>query len=197
MTTTVSPEEFRFVSFDAEQIRAVADGLLAGLGMADRDVTVVVDETTPLGRVNVEIGEGQMDARPITIRPITIRVESGAFEDMRRPRQQSETAIATSLGRVLLRVKDRLEGGFGDAPRDEELTLAQLAAWEAYCLGRLERLGVTVNQQRWRYNFRNRHGFTDDSDAGFDHLWSSDGLTWGELEEISRTAAKSATATSG
>jgi hypothetical protein len=192
MTTTVSPEEFRFVSFDAEQIRNVADGLLAGLAMADRDVTVVVDETTPLGRINVEIGDGPMDTRPITI-----RVESGAFEDMRRPRQQSETAIATSLGRVLLRVRDRLEGGFGEAPQDEELTLAQVAAWEAYCLGRLERLGVTVNQQRWRYNFRNRHGFTDGSDAGFDRLWSSDRLTWGELDEISRTAAQAATATSG
>ena len=87
---------------------------------------------------------------------------------------------------MLLRVRDRLTGGFADAPPDNELTLAQMAAWETYCVGRLERLGVPVNQQRWRYNFRNRHGFTDQVDAAFDRLWTSDGLTWGELQAITR-----------
>ena len=29
-----------------------------------------------------------------------------------------------------------------------------------------------MNQQRWRYNFRNRHGFTDQVDAAFDRLWA-------------------------
>jgi hypothetical protein len=96
--------------------------------------------------------------------------------------------MATSLGRILLRVRDRLEGGFGEAPADDELSLAQLAAWETYCVGRIERLGVPVNQQRWRYNFRNRHGFTDRADATFDHIWGSEGLTWGELDELSRRA---------
>ena len=85
---------------------------------------------------------------------------------------------------MLLRVRDRLIGGFGDAPPDDELTLAQMAAWETYCVGRLERLGVPVNQQRWRYNFRNRHGFTDQVDVAFDRLWASDGLTWAELQAI-------------
>ena len=77
---------------------------------------------------------------------------------------------------------------FGEAPADDELSLAQTAAWETYCVGRLGRLGISVNQQRWRYNFRNRHGFTDSGDGAFDRLWASDGLTWGELDEISRTA---------
>jgi hypothetical protein len=119
---------------------------------------------------------------------ITIRAESGAFEDTRKPRQQSETATATSIGRVLLRARDRLHGGFGEAPADDELSLAQMAAWETYCVGRLVRLGIEVNEQRWRYNFRNRHGFTDASDKAFDQIWSSDGLTWGELDELSRAA---------
>ena len=82
-------------------------------------------------------------------------------------------------------------GGFGEAPPDDELSLAQMAAWEAYSVGRLERFGIEVNQQRWRYNFRNRHGFTDASDARFDQLWASDGLSWGELDEISRSATVS------
>ncbi|MEP7203575.1 MAG: hypothetical protein ABI894_13250 [Ilumatobacteraceae bacterium] len=173
MSVTVTPQEFKFVAYDPALIQRVAEELLASLGLADRTVSIEVDETTPLTRTRVEIGD-----------TIAIRVESGAFEDTKRPRQQSEVATATSLGRVLLRVKDRLSGGFGEAPPDDELTLAQVAAWETYSVGRLERLGIPVNQQRWRYNFRNRHGFSDTADEAFDRLWSNDGLTWGELEAI-------------
>ncbi len=173
MSVTVTPQTFNFVAYDAGLIQRVAEELLASLGMSDHAVRIEVDETTPLSRTRVAIGE-----------TIEIRAESGAFEDTKRPRQQSEVATATSLGRVLLRVRDRLSGGFGEAPPDDELTLAQVAAWETYSVGRLSRLGVEVNQQRWRYNFRNRHGFTDDADLAFNHLWSSDGLTWGELEAI-------------
>jgi hypothetical protein len=174
MSVTVTPQTFNFVAYDAALIERVTDELLASLGLTDRDVEIEVDETTPLSRTRVEIGD-----------VISIRAESGAFEDTRRPRQQSEVATATSIGRVLLRVRDRLSGGFGEAPPDDQLSLAQVAAWETYCVGRLCRLGIAVNEQRWRYNFRNRHGFTDDADAAFNRLWSSDGLTWGELEAIS------------
>jgi hypothetical protein len=174
MSVSVAPHEFKFVAFDAALIQQIAEGLLAALGLAERDLHIEVDETTPLARMRVEIGD-----------TIAIRAESGAFEDTKRPRQQSETTTATSLGRVLLRVNDRLSGSFGDAPPDDELTLAQMAAWETYCVGRLERLGVPVNQQRWRYNFRNRHGFTDAVDLAFTRLWTGEGLTWGELDAIS------------
>jgi len=142
-----------------------------------------VDETTPLARISVEVGD-----------EVVVRADSGAFEDTRQPRHQSETATATSLGRVLLRSADRLQGGFGEAPADKELTLGQLAAWETYCVGRLERLGIEVNEQRWRYNFRNRHAFSDESDAVFDEIWSSDGLTWPQLTAISERAASSRSA---
>lgn len=178
MSVTVTPETFHFVAFDAALIQRVAESLVAALGLGDRPVSIEVDETTPLARITVDIAES-----------ITIRAESGAFEDTRKPRNQSETATATSLGRVLLRARDRLIGGFGEAPPDNDLTLAQSAAWETYSLGRLERLGIPVNQQRWRYNFRNRHGFHDGSDAAFDTLWTTDGLTWGELDQISRDGA--------
>ncbi|CAB4882209.1 unannotated protein [freshwater metagenome] len=181
MTVSVTPATFSYVAFDAELIRSIAAGLLAALGMADHDVTIDVDETTPLARISCTIDES-----------IHVHVDSGAFEDTRKPRQQSETATATALGRVLLRARDRLVGGFGEAPPDKELSLAQVAAWETYCIGRLQRFGVPVNQQRWRYNFRNRHGFSDATDAAFEQIWTSDGLTWDQLNAISESAAASA-----
>ena len=123
MTVSVTPQQFNFVTYDAALIRRVAEDLLATLGLEDHDVSIEVDETTPLSRLRVEVGD-----------QISIRVESGAFEDLRKPRQQSETATATSLGRVLLRVRDRLVDAFGEAPPDDQLSLAQMAAWETYCV---------------------------------------------------------------
>jgi hypothetical protein len=178
MAVTVTPETFNYVSFDSELIRSIAAGLLGALGMSDQTVVIDVDETTPLARISCTLHDG-----------IHIHADSGAFEDTRKPRQQSETATATSLGRVLLRARDRQIGGFGEAPADNELTLAQIAAWETYSVGRLQHLGVPTNQQRWRYNFRNRHGFTDAADAAFEKVWQSNGLTWGELNAISAAAA--------
>ncbi len=185
MPISVTPETFSFVSFDNEVIRRVAAELADSLGLADHPISIEVDETTPLAKTTVAIDEGG----------IHIRADSGAFEDTRRPRHQSETATATSLGRVLLRARDRLTGLFSEAPPDDELSLATTAAWETYSIGRLGRLGVPVNRQRWLYNFRNRHGFTDAGDTAFEQLWQSDHLTWGELCAISdtATAAKSAT----
>lgn len=171
MTVTVSPDTFRFVAYDAGLIRRVGEQLVAALGI-DRPVHVQVDETTPLTRMEVTIGDS-----------ITIAAESGAFENTRQPRQQSEDATAASLGRALLKARDRLHGGFGEAPADDELTLAQRSAWNTYCAGRLSRLGLRVSEQSWRYDFRNRHGFTDTADAAFDRVWSADALTWAELME--------------
>ena len=184
MSVTVSPSTFQFVAFDAGRIEQIARTLVEALGI-EQDVTIEVDETTPLARLRVETGDS-----------IVVHAESGAFEDTRRPRQQSDTATATAIGRLLLRAQDRLSGGFGEAPPDDQLSLAQVAAWEAYCVGRIESLGIAVNQQRWRYNFRNRHGFTDHGDAAFDRIWSSDGLTWAELDQLSRSATAAVPAAS-
>ncbi|MEO6125400.1 MAG: hypothetical protein ABIR32_16995 [Ilumatobacteraceae bacterium] len=184
MATTVIPESFAYVSFDAAGICAIADQLAASIGLADHEIVIEVDESTPLARTKVSIDDRQA---------IHIRADSGAFEDTRLPRQQSDDATATAVGRMLLRAKDRLTGGFGEAPPDDELSLAHNAAWETYCLGRLGRIGVPINRQRWLYNFRNRHGFTDAGDVAFATLWESDGLTWGELTAISDRAAAAAT----
>ena len=181
MTVTVVPQSFRFVKFDSAVVTRVAEGLTAALDMR-QPLHIEIDETTPLGRVRATFGTAPDDT-------ITIHVESGAFEDSRRPREHSEVAIAMNLGRILLRVRDRLHGGFGEAPQDDDLALRQMAAWETYCAGRLSRLGFEVNQQRWVYNFRNRHGFTDSADAAFAQLWAADALTWGQLEAISTAGA--------
>lgn len=183
MSVTVSPSQFQFVHFDAELIRRVAEHLVDALGI-DRPVEIEVDETTPLARVRLDLGEA---ADPTGV--IRVRAESGAFEDTRHPRHQSETATAVSIGRALLRARDRLVGGFGDAPPDDRLSLAQVAAWDTFCAGRLARRGLVLNQQRWRYDFRNRHGFSDATDAAFERLWASDTLTWHDLAGISATAS--------
>ena len=174
MTVSVEPEEFRFVTFDSALIRKVGETLVTTLGI-DRPVHVRVDETTPFGRIRADIGD-----------TINVSVESGSFEDSKRPRHQSEMATSVNLGRILLRVRDRLQGGFADTPPDDDLTLPQMAAWETYCVGRLTRLGLRINKQRWLYNFRNRHGFTDAADAAFEQLWTAASLTWSELQSISR-----------
>lgn len=177
MTVRVSPDRFSLVDYDAAEITRLAEGLATKLGV-EAAIEIEVDETSPLARVTV------IDAGD----PIKLRVESGAFEDTKRLRQLSARAVATSLGRVLLRWSDRASGGFADAPADADLTLPQQAAWDTYCLGRLERIGVPVNQQRWRYNFRNRHGFNDEVDAAFDRIFAADTLSWGELSALSDEA---------
>ncbi|MEO7398725.1 MAG: hypothetical protein ABIW84_09195 [Ilumatobacteraceae bacterium] len=193
MAITVSPETFSFVSFDPAVIGRIAAEIVATLGLGEHDISIEVDETTPLARTTLHVDDAA-DGSPPAIR---IRADSGAFEDTRKPRQQSETATTTSLGRVLLRARDRLTGGFAEAPADDDLSLAQIAAWETYSVGRLERLGVPVNRQRWLYNFRNRHSFTDAGDTAFQQLWRADGLTWADLCAVSDSAAAGAAAPIG
>lgn len=175
---TVAPETFVLVLFDAAIIKRVASELLPQLGLA-LDLAITVDETTPISRCVATIIDEQH---------VAVHAESGAFEDSRRPRNLSEIATATSLGRVLMRVRDRLDGSFADAPADDGLCLAQISAWDTYSIGRLGRLGYHVHEPRWRYNFRNRHGFSDAVDEAFDRTWTADKLTWGQLAELSHSA---------
>lgn len=171
---TVSPEEFTFVEYDAAEIAAIVAELAAQLEIAN-PIRVIVDETTPLAKVYEEIDAASSDAT------ITLHAESGALEDRKHPQSFSPKAARESLGRILLRAHDRMRPEFADAPPDLELTLEQNAAWDTYCAGRLARMGVEVNQQRWRYNHRNRFGFHDGVDAKFDLVWTSDDLGWSDI----------------
>jgi hypothetical protein len=170
-TITVSPQEWQLVKFDSAEIETVASRL-AGQLEIDRDIAIEVDEATPFGRVEVA-----------SIEPtIVLKLEGGAIEDPKRPRHLSDRVCADVLGRILHRVKDRLDPAFGDAPADADLTLQQSTAWDAYSVGRMARLGYPVQRQRRLYHFRNRHGFTDVADAAFERLWNGEGLTWADIQ---------------
>ena len=173
---TVSPEQFHLVEFDGGEIAAIVGRLAEQLGI-DRPIHIEVDERTPLGS----------SALP-SLDPITIQVESGAFEDAKHLRHVSQASVEGVVGRLLLRARDRLDPDFGEPPADDDLSIAHYVAWDVYAVGRLERLGYPSQEGRRRYHFRIRHGFTDVSDRVFDRLWSGDGLRWADLVAASDEA---------
>jgi hypothetical protein len=181
---TVSPAEFTFVKYEATAIAEIVAELAALLEISN-PIQVVVDETTPLAKLSEELEGMSSDAT------ITLRAESGALEDRKHAMSFSADSARESFGRILLRAHDRLRTDFGDVPADVDLTLEDNAAWDTYCAGRLARLGVKTNQQRWRYNHRNRYGFADGVDAAFDALWNADELIWSEV--LATAAPTSAT----
>ena len=169
---TVSPETYNLIEFEPDRIRAVASKLVDEIGVRV-PLRIEVDETTPLGR-----------AWTSSLEPLVLSVESGAFEDPKRPRHLSERSVADVLGRLLFRVRDRLDPSFGQVPADDDLSLPESTAWDAYAVGRLARLGYPAQRQRRLYHFRNRHGFSDVADAAFERLWTGDGLTWAEIQAV-------------
>ncbi len=178
MPVEVRPQEFSLVFFEAGEVQVIVERLVAEVGLpADLAVTIDIDETTPMGRALVA-----------SVDPVVITAESGALEDVKRPRQLSEQGTVDVIGKLLLQIRDRLDPAFGDPPSVDDLTLQESVAWEVHCVGRLGRLGHTVQRQRRLYQFRNRHGFTDVSDAAFDRLWSAPQLTWDEIKAISEDA---------
>ncbi len=170
MTVTVTPEAFTMVFFDRDTIVSLTESLLTKVGLAGADVTIAIDERVPFGRHTLR-----------SIDPVVIEVEGGALEDPKRLRHFSDRAAADTIGRLLLEAADRRDPAFGAPDLAADMSLPHRAAWEAYCLGRLERAGYDVQPARVRYAFRNRHGFTDAADETFDGLWSADTLTWSDL----------------
>ena len=169
---TVSPTEFHFVTFDAGEVARLVGEVADLVGLPDDlAIHVAIDETTPLGRTRIA-----------SLDPVSIEVEGGAFENAKAPRSLSERSVRDVAGRLLLRAKDRMSPAFAEAPADEDLTLAQTVAWDAYAVGRAARAGIAVSKPRRLYHFRNRHGFNDVADAAFERLWAADALTWAELD---------------
>jgi hypothetical protein len=177
-TVDVVPQQFTMVLFEADRIARVAADVIGRVGLpSDQHVRVEVDEQSPLGRAVVQ-----------SIEPLVIRAESGAFEDAKHLRHLSEQSVTDVLSRLLLRVKDRLDPAFGDPPPDSKLSVQQHTAWDAYAVGRAERMGLVSQRPRRRYHFLNRHGFTDVAEEAFCRLWDGDGLTWADLEAASAEA---------
>ena len=179
-SVTVSPEQYALVQFDSGEIGAIAAELAGKLGLGDREILIEVDERTPLGTSELASTD-----------PITIKVESGAFEDAKRIRHMSRASVEAVLGRHLVRARDRLDAAFGQPPPDNELTIELQTAWDVYAVARLERLGYPGQKSRRLYHFRIRHGFSDEADRVFERLWESDGLTWADLVAASEEAAAS------
>ncbi len=174
-SVAVEPTEFVHVSYDANEIAATICELATQLGV-NNPISIVINERTPLTRISSTFdGASTADAT------IVIDADSGALEDTKHLTNYGITQAKTSIGRMLLRARDRQRTDFADAPRDEELTLAQTACWDTYCAGRLERIGVPIHQQRWRYNHRNRLGFHDATDVDFDRLWTASDLSWADV----------------
>ena len=170
---TVVPDEFTMVHYDAGEIRALAEGLAAKIGLPDDfPITIEVDQESPFGNTAISFDGSSA----------TLAVQSGAFENPKDPQRLSEDGTRQVLARVFYRFLDRLSPEFGTPPADEQLTFEQYTAWDAYAIGRYARLGYDGEQPRRRYHFRLRHGFTDVADRAFDRLWNSDGLTWADVE---------------
>ena len=171
---SVSPAEYRLIKYDATEIAGIVAEMAELLGVAN-PIRLIVDETSALSKISAEVDGPSSDET------ITIRVESGALEDTKRFTHFGAPAARDSIGRMLLRARDRQRDEFTDAPEDLDLSIEQNAAWDAYCGGRLAQLGIAVNEQRFRYNYRNRFGFADRVDAAFDQIWSAENLGWTEL----------------
>lgn len=171
---TVTPQQFTMVEFDAAEIKRFASEVADRVGLpADLRVTVEVDETVPLGRTRIA-----------SLDPVVVSVQGGALENAKQLRHLSERSVVDVLGRIFHRVLDRLDPRFADAPSDDQLTLQQATAWDAYAVGRCERIGYSPQKQRRLYHFRNRHGFNDVADRVFERLWSAEpgSLGWADIE---------------
>ncbi len=168
----VEPSVFTKVDYDADTIAALVHQVAARVpGLPDGlDVRIEVDEEEPTPRLTIA-----------SLDPLVFTIESGALEETKRPRTFGPTQASLALAQLFLQVRDRLDPAFGGPDLGASLDLATKAAWEASCVGRASRLGFDAHKPRFRYNFRNRFGFSDAADAEFDRIWSNDTPTWSDL----------------
>ena len=93
----VTPQEYTYTTFAANEIARIAEKVAADIGLGDASIDVEIDESTPLPRVQVlSIDE-----------PIKLHIEGGALEDPTAPRELSERLASETFGRLLLRAADR------------------------------------------------------------------------------------------
>ena len=174
---TVTPDPFNLVNFDAAVIRDLVEEIAGSLDLpTDVDLALMVDEAVPHPIVGTmaDVVNGKAD----------LWCTGGCFEARDKSRAFSERHARAEIAAMLLRIRDRLSGGFEDAPADGDLLPAERAAWDCYTLGRVNDLGHNVHLQKRLYDFRLQHGFTDASDAAFARLWATKATTWGAIREI-------------
>lgn len=178
---TVTPESFELVFFDAEEITRIAEKVADVVGLPDGT------------EVAINVDEAMMNARSTAVlegNKLVLEVMGGALEDQRKSRHLSQERTERLLALKFMRARDRLDPDFGEPPADADLTPGQGIAWDVYAEGRLSRAGMPTRQQRLRYHFRVRHGFNDVADELFQRLWTSDKLSWADIQEMHETGAK-------
>lgn len=174
----VTPERFTLVKFDAAAIARTVEGLADALGVpADDEVQVEVDEEGILAKTEVR-----------SLDPIALWLQGGAVEDPKRPREVSEDRVVDAVGLLLVEALDRRSSDFGAPPLGDELELPVLVAWQVHAAARLGAVAGRDQRDRRLYHFRNRHGFTDVADRAFERLWSTEPLTFAQVQQLSDEA---------
>lgn len=173
---TVNPSSFERVLFDADEIARVFDAVVATVpGLPeDLSVTLNIAENLPTTRAAIS-----------SLDPLTFDLESGSVENTKAPRTFGEEAASATFCRLLLEYRDRLDPAFGAPALVAEISQTDRVSWLVYCYGRTTRLGHRVYKPRYRYDFRNRHGFTDQADHDYEMLWSAENLTWSDITDLS------------
>ena len=175
----VRPETYTKVDFDAELIRAAAQRALENVAPLPNDLEI---------QAEIEEDQATNRVRISSVDPAVFSIDGGAVENYKVPRTVGELESSITFTRLFLELADRLSQSFGAPELDAELSRAHRMAWDVNLFGRTSRHGLRIHEPRYRYNFRNRHGFSDLADRTFDTLWSSDGLTWAQITELSDTA---------
>lgn len=172
----VGPDEFTLVEYvPAELAEHAATALSAIEELSDDlDVEIRIDEHQATSRFSIS-----------SLDPVVFEVDSGAVEDYRDPRRVGAHEAVVTFTRLYLELLDRQSSTFGAPGLDAEVTQAHKIAWDVNLYGRVGRLGLRLHQPRFRYNFRNRHGFSDNADRVFNQLWAADDMTWARITELS------------
>ena len=177
--TTVSPTTFTKVDYDAAHLAALFDRARG-----------LVPEVPAEAAVELRFDEDRAtsSARLVSRDPWVAELDGGSVEDMQRPRTVSENQALVTFCRLLFEIADRLDPAFGAPAVGEPSDPPLRVAWDTYCVARTARRGVRIHEPRYRYNFRNRVGFTDAADDCFNRLWAGNGLTWDQIEDLVRRA---------
>jgi hypothetical protein len=182
-TITLDPETFPMVKVDAAELLAIAEEAATAAGVADDvSIAIEVDEALPhplIAHMSWIADDGS----------VGLWFSGGTFEDPQHQAMLHPANSKAELTGAFLRARDRLDGGFEDAPPDGELSERQRAIWDVYTEGRIVRLGCHVNEPRRRYSYRLRAGFNDVADAEYEQLWAATALTWAQLSEIEERLA--------
>ncbi len=172
----LTPTEFSVVLYDAAQVRADAAAGFERAGVAVDALVVTVDEDKPTTRMRI-----------VSLDPAELHLESGTLENTKKPRTYSSDAAAVTFTKLGYEFAQRLDDGFGAPALDAEIPLAERIAWDVQLIGRVIAAGVSLYQPKYRYDFRNRHGFTDAADAAFDRLIAWNDATWADISALSHS----------